>query len=346
MAVDTFVSYIYCAWYSSDGAELFRADDASSSDGARENSLDLPFASLTLFDGDVYNCTALVEASNGERLTISKQYTLIVQGIWNNLTNNTIFSCLLFIAEKPTVSVTTERALETLFEGSSITLNCTTSSVDNVSVAVTWYSSSSGHITQNTSRFTLIPATEQVSGVYMSTLSVNPLTLEQDDNTTYTCTGTAVPDNELTAEASDNASLTLAVNGKYLALHTEKRENNLVFFSLAIPPMSVTINTMGGNTAGDSLVLNCSVQVVQNLPAVPQIRWMRMVGNMEEVLLQSEEDMSDDVTLILPLEFNPVMTSDGGMYHCSASLNVPSINYMQNTSEEYNLTVTSERKYM
>lgn len=110
--------------------------------------------------------------------------------------------------------------------------------------------------------------------------------------------------------------------------------------------MSVTINMMGGNTAGDSLVLNCSVQVVQNLPAVPQIRWTRMVGNMEEVLLPSEEDMSDDITLILPLEFNPVMTSDGGMYRCSASLNVTSINYMQNTSEEYNLTVTSERKYM
>ena len=99
-------------------------------------------------------------------------------------------------------------------------------------------------------------------------------------------------------------------------------------------------------STGDMLTVTCSIPVVQNLPAKPQLRWTRRIGDTEEVLVYSNESSgsgeNDNMTMSLSLEFEQLLTSDGGLYYCTVSLAVESINSTQSASEQYNLTIASK----
>ena len=88
------------------------------------------------------------------------------------------------------------------------------------------------------------------------------------------------------------------------------------------------------------------VPVVQNLPATATSSdGQEEIGDTEEVLVDSNEssgsgENDNNMTMSLSLEFDQLLTSDGGLYYCTVSLAVDSINSTQSTSEQYNLTTS------
>ena len=75
----------------------------------------------------------------------------------------------------------------------------------------------------------------------------------------------------------------------------------------------MSISSPGGSpTAGQTYSLTCSVQVVPHLVVEPSIEWTRQDGTVLNASSGSR----------LQLNFNPVMTSDGGRYTCRASVNI------------------------
>ena len=74
---------------------------------------------------------------------------------------------------------------------------------------------------------------------------------------------------------------------------------------------------------------------------------------MEEILKQfvysngsTTEGSSENSNTTLTLDFDPVKTSNGGVYICAASLEVQAVNYTENVSEQFNLTVASRSNYI
>ena len=105
-------------------------------------------------------------------------------------------------------------------EGANLTLTCSTTIFDTSVLTVetiNWSSSSSGAITQNTSHFTITPATEQTSGVFLSTLSIYTLTIEGDNMTNYICTVILGSLSATVLGNTANSSHTVIVEG--MAIH-------------------------------------------------------------------------------------------------------------------------------
>ena len=77
----------------------------------------------------------------------------------------------------------------------------------------------------------------------------------------------------------------------------------------------VTISPASGLlTAGQVYSLTCSVQVVDHLVVEPSVEWTRQDGSQVTATSGSS----------LLLNFNPLRTSDGNRYTCTATVNVPS----------------------
>ena len=123
---------------------------------------------------------------------------------------NTIFS-----AVPEPVLVLTENPAGRHIEGTNLTLTCSfnITEPDIQTLTFNWYSSTSGAITQNTTRVTLTPPTQQTAGVFVTTLSIIPLTSDEDNQTEYTCGFTMLTTSNTALSFSVNDSLTLTVEG-------------------------------------------------------------------------------------------------------------------------------------
>ena len=91
-------------------------------------------------------------------------------------------------------------------------------------------------------------------------------------------------------------------------------------FVPALPAPEVMITTEGDSTAGQQYTLTCTVTVVENLVVEPGVEWSggRTPSGVGSV-------RRDGATFTLTLTFNPLRTSDGGQYTCTASVNVSEI---------------------
>lgn len=87
--------------------------------------------------------------------------------------------------------------------------------------------------------------------------------------------------------------------------------------------MNITIESAGVPTAGQQYSLQCTVDAsVNNLTLSPLVIWERISDNGEV------EVLGDNVTLtmvnnrrtVLTLTFTELLTSDGGLYRCTAAL--------------------------
>ena len=68
-------------------------------------------------------------------------------------------------------------------------------------------------------------------------------------------------------------------------------------------------------TAGQVYSLTCSVLVVDYLVVEPSVEWTRQDGSQVTATSGSS----------LLLNFNPLRTSDGNNYTCTATVNIPSV---------------------
>ena len=111
---------------------------------------------------------------------------------------------------------------------------------------------------------------------------------------------------------------------------------------LTVPPNSIgtSISTRGLSVAGYNFTLTCSVRTVEGLD-VPSVLWVdsegQSINSSEDIvlgdLMYSNNGVSRD------LYFDPIRTSDEGMYTCLAKLYSPSLDILLNSSVSYNLDV-------
>ena len=84
-------------------------------------------------------------------------------------------------------------------------------------------------------------------------------------------------------------------------------------------------------TAGQTYSLTCSVQVVDHLVVESSVVWTRQDG--------SQVTATSGTSLML--NFDPLRTSDGSHYTCTATVNVPSV--VTVSGEESRVVVVSSK---
>ena len=109
------------------------------------------------------------------------------------------------------------------------------------------------------------------------------------------------------------------------------------------PAITVSVNSEGSDTAGESYVLTCIVmEEIVGLTNMPSLQWLdpsdQVVADGEGITVGQIQ--RTDTTAMLVLTFDPVRTSHGGEYTCQGTLESPT-GTLRNTSEQ---TVTVQSK--
>ena len=199
-----------------------------------------------------------------------------------------------------------------LYAGTGLTLTCTVTLIPYVNNGERVMTEWNGFQNIPEERYLFTGATSS-GGTYTDSITISPLS-DQDDGT-YTCIVTVTGgSNVQQTSASDDITITVigestlcVCSGLPLHLFTP------IPLSTALPTPVVSISPSSGSpTAGQTYSLTCSVQVVPHLVVEPSIEWIRQDGTVLNASSGSN----------LQLNFNPVMTSDGGRYTCHASINI------------------------
>ena len=109
------------------------------------------------------------------------------------------------------------------------------------------------------------------------------------------------------------------------------------------PAITVSVNSEGSDTAGESYALTCTVmEEIEGLTNMPSLQWL---DPSDQVVVDGEgitvgQLQQNETTAILVLTFDPVRTSHGGEYTCQSTLESPP-GPLMNTSER---TVTVQSK--
>ena len=92
-------------------------------------------------------------------------------------------------------------------------------------------------------------------------------------------------------------------------------------------------------TAGEELQLICTVTTVDYLvaSAVLTVQWSG--GSVDE---SEVTESSNGVTSMKTLTFNPLLTSHGAQYTCTAIIDIPSISVMVTSTDSTNIMVQSK----
>ena len=105
-----------------------------------------------------------------------------------------------------------------------------------------------------------------------------------------------------------------------------------------LPDPEVTISGPTTATAGAQLVLTCTVRVVEHLISVPLVEWSGgSVGRGDGVI--ESNTTCDGVISKKTLTFNPLHTSHGALYTCTANINDQTINLTKNGKTDVCLVV-------
>ena len=103
----------------------------------------------------------------------------------------------------------------------------------------------------------------------------------------------------------------------------------LIVYSPDLPAPIVNISFSGNSTAGEEYSLNCTASVVDDLVVLPDLV---IVGPNSTV-------SSSNNTSSLIYMFTPLKTSDGGVYNCTATVNIPEAGIAIQNSTTENITV-------
>ena len=109
--------------------------------------------------------------------------------------------------------------------------------------------------------------------------------------------------------------------------------------SIGLPDPVVIVSGDITMTAGDELQLICTVTTVDYIvaSAVLTVQWSG--GSVDE---SEVTESTNGVTSMKTLTFNPLLTSHGAQYTCTAIINISSINNMMTSSNSTNIMVQSK----
>ena len=213
-----------------------------------------------------------------------------------------------------------------LYAGTSLTLTCTVALDPNVNnnerVMTEW----SGPQSIPGDRYSITPAMRESAISYTGSLTISPLA-DQNDDDIYTCTVTVTGGTQ-SVTASDDVTITI------LGECTLCVALNMISFYLfkALPSPNVTIYASGVPTAGQTYSLTCSVVVIPHLVVKPRIQWSRQNGGVVNT--------SSGTSLLF--KFHRLVTSDGDLYTCRASVDITSISVSVSGEESRDLIVRSK----
>ena len=109
---------------------------------------------------------------------------------------------------------------------------------------------------------------------------------------------------------------------------------------LPAPVVTITPGVASG-TAGEELVLTCTVTVVEHLTVTPTVQWSRgSVGSSTSVT--ESETTNSGVTNSRTLTFSPLSTSHGAEYTCQTESSIPAINVTSSGSDSRAVMVQSQ----
>ena len=108
-----------------------------------------------------------------------------------------------------------------------------------------------------------------------------------------------------------------------------------------LPAPNVTISNVTSGTAGEQLVLTCTVTVVESLIVTPTVQWSGGSVGRSTSVTESETTHSGD-TSSRALTFSPLNTSHGAEYTCQAEISIPSISVTKAANESKSLSAQSK----
>ena len=104
--------------------------------------------------------------------------------------------------------------------------------------------------------------------------------------------------------------------------------------------VTITPDVASG-TAGEELVLTCTVTVVEHLTVHPTVQWSGGSVNSSDSVTESETTHSG-VTSMRTLTFSPLNTSHGAEYTCQVGISIPSISVTSSGSDSRAVMVQSK----
>eukprot|EP00731_Ephydatia_muelleri_P025777 Em0017g860a len=204
----------------------------------------------------------------------------------------------------PTVTITSTPITTSYYAGTPLNLTCTVQLIPQVDTNVIFnslWTGPGGQISSGIGRVSLS------SGVNQTTVQFYPL--NTTDTGVYNCSVS------VSASGQQYVDTLIAVSSSMKSITVE-----------ALPAPQVTITPSGSSTAGSPYNLTCTVMVVNGLVVVPQVMWFKngtsVIGSNGISLTPG---MLSANTTTLSLQFNPLNTSNGGQYSCTANVSLPAI---------------------
>ena len=117
----------------------------------------------------------------------------------------------------------------------------------------------------------------------------------------------------------------------------------LLLFSsyAALPPPAVITTSSGIMSPGSSIILSCTVEVVEGLIVQPAIVWTKLAVD-GDTALNSISVGAVRTNNTVTLSFNSINTSDAGQYTCTATVNISAINITVTNNSMVDITLQSE----
>ena len=103
---------------------------------------------------------------------------------------------------------------------------------------------------------------------------------------------------------------------------------------------NIGITSEGNQQAGENYTLICAISFIGGLAGDVMISgsWSDNIGN----LLQQEDMLPVNENASLMLQFNPLYSSHGRDYFCSASISIPEIAKVRNNTLSERITLQSK----
>ena len=183
---------------------------------------------------------------------------------------------------------------------------------------------------------------------FTSTLIFNPLDNNMDSGE-YLCVvmmESVPPDTYITPTITNNTLfITVECESTCMYIIIPLCDMTALVPTPALSAPTVMITTTGTMSPGSSLTLTCEVGVVEGLVVEPVIVWSKSAvsGSTPELTsfnIISVEPMQTDNTLTL--QFNPINTSDAGVYTCTATVAVEAINITVSNFSKVNVRIQCE----
>ena len=103
----------------------------------------------------------------------------------------------------------------------------------------------------------------------------------------------------------------------------------------------MSISSTSPSVAGYNYSLTCTAMLIEGMSGTPNIWWTKTDG--QQISSSGDIIIHDPLTLglttNLTLSFDPIRTTDGGTYNCTASVSSPALATPLNSSTTYVISV-------